>query len=524
MADAYQLKAILSATDKISPTLLGVAKSAANARKYLADMATAAGKVGSGMGLPMAAITGILSGFSLGAVKNAVVGFTNLGDAVLKGSQRTGMSVEEYQRMKYVAEQAGVGVETLEGSMGKLNAQTAKAAAGQNKSLSGLYQRLGISVRDSNGEVRSAVDLLPELADAFKKNTNPAVQARMGMALFGKQWAQIIPLLAEGSEALLKMSKRYEILKGMGLDKKNAREAKELGNQFMDLDWAFKGFQNTIAKELVPVIKPLVEDIIQWAAANRKLVASRVKEFVSDLVVTLKSIDWSGMIQSVKNFGSTFGKALDFVGAKNALVALVLYMNMQTLAAFASFVGAIWRAGAALVGFAITTIPQALAAFGLYTPATVAAAGATDVLAASTTTANAASSAWLVNLRAILGVLGSITLAAAPLAAMWAVKEWTEDTSNDQGRVQGVQQNFGAPAKGFLSMFGFDKDAEIENRQNLNRADLISGGPSVKASSEVTVTFKDAPPGMRVEQATGSGNAPVDVNVGYRSLSYGLPG
>lgn len=137
MADNFQLKAIISATDKLSPVLKQVASTAKSARKYLADVAGAASSVSSKLGLPLAAISGVLGGFSLVAVKNAVVGFTEMGEAVQKGALKAGMSVQEYQRMKYVAEQSGTSIEAMEGSLGKLNRQMGEAAAGKNKALAG---------------------------------------------------------------------------------------------------------------------------------------------------------------------------------------------------------------------------------------------------------------------------------------------------------------------------------------------------------------------------------------------------
>ena len=76
MADNWQLKAVLSAVDNMSPVLKNIGNVAKTARKYLSDVGGAAGNLSGKIGMPMAAISGILSGFSLVAVKNAVVGFT----------------------------------------------------------------------------------------------------------------------------------------------------------------------------------------------------------------------------------------------------------------------------------------------------------------------------------------------------------------------------------------------------------------------------------------------------------------
>ena len=166
MSDTWQLKAVLSANSAgMIKALTEAGKVAKTTRKYLLDVGSAAGNFTGRIGLPVSLLSGLAAGFSFAAIKNAVVGFTDMGESVYRGALRAGMGVEEYQRMKYVAEQAGVGVEALENSVGKLNLNIGKAAAGKGKPVAELMARLGITMRDANGQVRSGIDLLPQLVD-----------------------------------------------------------------------------------------------------------------------------------------------------------------------------------------------------------------------------------------------------------------------------------------------------------------------------------------------------------------------
>ena len=74
VADNWQLKAILSAVDKMSPVLKNVNTVAKSTRKYLLDVGNSAAKLSGKIGLPFAALTGELGGFSLAGIKGAVVG------------------------------------------------------------------------------------------------------------------------------------------------------------------------------------------------------------------------------------------------------------------------------------------------------------------------------------------------------------------------------------------------------------------------------------------------------------------
>jgi len=495
MSDNWQLKAVLSANSEgMVKALKDVGKIAKTTRKYLLDVGKSAGTLSGQVGLPFALIGTALAGFSVMGIKNAVVGFTELGESIYKASLRTGMSVEQLQRMKYVAEQAGVPVEALEGGIGKLNKNIGAAAAGKNKDLAGLFKKLGIGMRDANGELKGGMDILPQLADAFQRNKNPVVQARMGMALFGKTWQEMIPLLAEGSEGITESLERFKRLKGvMSFD--DIKGAKKLGDQFKDLHMVTKGFQMTIAKELAPVIGPIIEDFIQWSAANRQVVAAGVKDFVRDLVASLREIDWPGVIESVRSFGRSLGGLVDMVGgARNALILLAVVMNAQTIMALFGMAGAVGRLTWWLGTLAVTAIPSAVGALSTLTTAMVLA--------------NAGGVTMLGTVGLLIAKLG--LLAAAGVAG-YAAGSWINDKIN-----AGMESATGEKGQ-TLGGWIYDKThAETADRPSLVAA------RQARVGGEIKVSFTGAPPGMRVDQAR-AGDVPVNTDVGYRSYATGMP-
>jgi hypothetical protein len=364
MADSYTLKAILSAVDKLSPVLKGVQGVAKTTRKYLGDVGTSINSLTSKFGMPLGILSTIAAGFGVAAIKKAVVAFADLGEEVQKGAFKAGMSNAEFQRMKYVAEQAGMPVELLGMSMGKLNKNLGSAGMGKNDNLVQLFKALHIPMRDANGLMRNGADLLPQLADAFVKNKDPVKQAAMGTALFGKAYQEMLPMLNEGSEGIEKSLARFSKLKGVISDE-DLKGAKDFGDQLKDLSFVTKGFQMTIAKELVPVLSPLLESFIQWAAVNKKLIGNEVKKVVKDLVVALKQVDWKAFLNGIRGVFDSVGWLIDKVGGlRNALIILALIMNAQTIMAVFGLVGAFGRLGLAIVGLAFR-IPIVASVLGM---------------------------------------------------------------------------------------------------------------------------------------------------------------
>ena len=562
MADNWQLKAVLSANAHGMIKALGdVGKMAKNTRKYLADIAGAAGNLGQRIALPSGLIGTLLAGFSGAAVKDAMVRLADLEDEVSKFTATTGIAGSEFKRFQYLAKLSNVPFESLTGSMGKLNKQIYDAANGKGKDLAGLFSRLGIKMRDSNGQLRSAADMLPELADAFQRNENPVVRARMGMALFGKSWQEIMPMLAQGSA---KINERMARFKELGLEVKDVdafnrqmESAGKFGDKLDDLGFVAKGFQNTIAAGLLPVITPLIDDLIKWVVVNKDLVAGEVKAFVTDLAQSLRSTDWSGVINGARSFANGIGVLVDWLGgARNALIALVIVMNAQTLVAIAGLIGALGRAGLAFLGMAAKAYLAGnasvlsmlrVAAVAIATAGPIGAIGAAFTWVAGMAAGaggiiSGAMGAVSLAIRGIgaalmanpLGIILGLATAAVLIWQNWdKVKEWFSSFFDWIG--EKFQSLIGWAvdlAKSAASIFG-GGGGGMDYQQVAGTAagpsapggamsrPSLTGAQQVRASGQIDININGAPPGTRVEQVKKTGDVPINPSIGHRGYAMG---
>lgn len=519
MADNWKLKAVISANaESMLKTLKAVNAATKTTRKHIADIASSAGNLAGQIGMPLALVGSALGALSIGGLKTLVQNFAALGDQVVKGAKRFGMSTAEFQRWNYVAGQSGVSADGLASSVGRLNKNIAAAATGKNKDLAALFKRAGISLRDSNGALRDAGDLLPQIADLFQRNGNAALQARMGTAIFGKGWQELSPLLNGGAEEINALTARYKML-GLEISGDAAKAGEEFGDKMEDLHSVLGSVGNTIAARLLPVLSPMIENVIKWAIANRDLISTKVAKFVEEVAVGLSNIDWAGVVAGVQSFLSGLKSLVDAVGGfKVVLGGLVLFMNAQAIVAFVQMGGAIVRLGMYLSGPLISALKLAWLM--------MSACPVLLIMAAIVAFAVVLYKNWDAIVAYISGAWERIKAVFDVNFFDGLIQVWLEGWQALANGIIGIIKTITPDAlmpdamKNFEFSFASDRAAGITSR---DRSSLVTGGNQVKASGQIEVSFDGLPYGARVETAKTTGDVPINVNAGYRSYAMGMP-
>ena len=360
MAKDLRLTAIFAVRDQLSPVIKKLSDKWESFRKLLesdnfkklnkqflffrrsltnvTDQDTSAAKK---LALPItAAATAV--GFSLSQMMSK---FLDTGDAIDKASIRLGIGAERLQSLQYAAKMSGATAEDMNSALGKLNENIAKAAAGKNEELASLFKKLGISLRDANGHVRTAADVLPEFADAIQRNTNSSVRARMAIAAFGDAGQKLIPMLQDGSKGLADMEKRAHDL-GLTMSQDDVKAAASLGDKFTDLGSVFDSFGNTISAKLAPVLGPLIDDLTEFLAKNKDAFAGRLSEAVSKLSDSLKKVDFEKLANDAMDCFHAIGELYDKIGGFDTILkALAALMAGKVIIAIGSFVGSLLTLG-----------------------------------------------------------------------------------------------------------------------------------------------------------------------------------
>jgi len=133
-----------------------------------------------------------------------------------KLSAATGASVEFLSGFKEAADDVRVSGEAVDAALIKFArglGGVKDASEGVAESGKGIAQSLadiGVNANDSEGKVRPLADLLPDVADAFARMADGPAKTALAIQLFGKQGAELIPILNKGKEGIAEMAKAAE--------------------------------------------------------------------------------------------------------------------------------------------------------------------------------------------------------------------------------------------------------------------------------------------------------------------------
>ncbi|MBL9066455.1 MAG: hypothetical protein JNN10_09200 [Sphingopyxis sp.] len=231
------------------------------------------------------AFTAMLGAFAvdqiIAAGKESLEYASSLGEV----ASQLGTTTKALQEYRYVATQTGIEQDEMDKGLARLS-KTIGEAAGGNEKAAKMFDRLGISIRDSSGNVKDAGDLLPEIADAYTKLGSAAEQSALSAEVFGAKLGQKLnPMLAEGSKGILAMRDRANDL-GLVLDDAMIQNADEAADKISELSQFIKmKFTATVADN-AKAIGSLADELINLVSK-----IGSVREEWRKLELTMRQID-----------------------------------------------------------------------------------------------------------------------------------------------------------------------------------------------------------------------------------------
>lgn len=305
-------------------------------------------KAGQAMAPVSAAAAGLVA--SLGAVSyKAGVAADDLNTL----SKVTGIGTDDLQKYGYAADLVDVSVEAIAKSSKKLGKNAYEAANG-SKSQTEAFEALGVSVTDSNGELRNSDDIFQDTITALGKMTNETERDALAQKLMGKSASELNPLIEDGGETYKMVS---DTLKKYNLDYVD-QETLDKANAFNDsLDMmkllgsvAVSQIGSQLASVLAPALEKVVDlfgRVAEWLGnLNPKVLAiigviATVVAGIAPVLLILGKIAFaiSSITGLMSTLGLSFGAIAGPVGIAIAVIAaliaigVLLYKNWDEIKA-----------------------------------------------------------------------------------------------------------------------------------------------------------------------------------------------
>jgi len=237
-----------------------------------------------GNGIKAAAKWGAAIATAATVAGTAILGVANnsaeYADKFDKASLRTGIEVENLQRLEYAAGQSGVSLESVEKSAKKLNDRMGELSEGNEKTKD-MFDKLGVSVYNADGTMRSSNDVFDDTLMKLAEMGDTAEATALGTDLFGKAYVDMKPLLASGADGIQELKDRADEL-GIVMSGDAVSAGVKFGDTVADIKSSLGGLKNTVGAAVTPILQQFADLIIENMPMIHSMIA-QLTPVITDL-------------------------------------------------------------------------------------------------------------------------------------------------------------------------------------------------------------------------------------------------
>lgn len=185
-------------------------------------------------------------------------------DELLTDASVTGFTVEELQKLKYASDLVDVSYDDMKGSVTKVT----KSMASSSK----VFDKLGVSIHNQDGSMRSATDVWYDSLAALSQVENETERDALSMELFGKSAMEMAGIVDDGGAKLKALGDEAEQM-GYIMEGPAVEGAGKFNDSIDSLKAragaAFASAGASLAETLIPALEKLVEivsKVLSWFA------------------------------------------------------------------------------------------------------------------------------------------------------------------------------------------------------------------------------------------------------------------
>lgn len=231
-------------------------------------------------------------------------------------SKQTGISTADLQKYGAAADLVDVSVETMANSQVLLKKRMYQAEQGSKKQAA-AFDTLGVSITDSNGELRDSGDVFDEVITALGSMENETERDALAMQIFGGNAKELNSLIADGGETYQKVAKIYEDNDLSIVDQETLDNANKFNDAIDTIKLTASAALSKVGTTLAASLAPALEKAVEWVG--------KLAEWFSKLSpTTLKVIAViAGVVAGLAPLLIVVGKVATGISAVMSLISTV---------------------------------------------------------------------------------------------------------------------------------------------------------------------------------------------------------
>lgn len=251
----------------------------------------------------------LLAGAVVQGIASFVNGMIETGSELADASAQMGISATELTEWRYASHLAGV-------DAGELNMALARTALAAQRN-SPIFRQLGISTRDSSGNLRRASDIFEDAGVALGGLSNETQRTAFATQLFGRSGRALIPLFREGRNGVRELRAEVRRLYGTDLDRL-AEQADAAGDAQDRLSEVWSALRTRLSLYVLPVLTSVLETLVDWGVSFAE--ATRGSNILQGALAVLGAIAVGAALATI----GIWGPPVVMFGLLAAAVAFVI--------------------------------------------------------------------------------------------------------------------------------------------------------------------------------------------------------
>ena len=297
------------------------------------------GKISDASGKVAQATKGIstAAGGALAGIAGLAYKSVQAADDLNTLAKQTGLSTAELQKMQYASDLVDVSVDSITGAMTKMK----KNMTSTSKDTQAAFQRIGVSVTESNGQLRDSTTVFYEVLEGLSHVANETERDTLAMQLFGKSADELAGIVDDGGAALKELGLEAEQL-GLIMDQQTLDSLNNVNDSIDKLKAKANGELAQAGAKAMEALMPVFEKVLDAMSKALDYIGSldadQIKMLATLLSVTAaispvaKGIsNVTGLISKLTGTGGAIPKAIEIC---NKLSGTVLPKVVSALKVF----------------------------------------------------------------------------------------------------------------------------------------------------------------------------------------------